>query len=199
MNSFVLKLLHSSESDGQLWAVFDDLEEIDCLEELAKYSNENGLLEQELTHPERNGSVPILRLNGITAKSKQEISWVLQQLIAKTELADFLPLCEDFFSTNTDPIEILDIPLLVKIKADETQIPKIQSHSWRFHVRVYGYLVNEKTLLVLGHCIRTTPSLQDCPRTDAVYQKIKKMHKAIKKTTNLEAALKTNTKIKITI
>lgn len=198
MNSFVIKLLHASESGGQLWSVFDDVEGTDCLQELALLSTEDGLLEQELTHPERNGSVQFSHIGGIVAKTKKEIQWAINQLIAKTEIADFTPLCENYFSSSTNPIQILEIPILVKIKADETQIPKANSTSWKFHLRVYGYLINERTLIVLGSCIKTTQSLQGCTRTTKIHEKMVQMGKALEGLENLENLLQTENEVRIT-
>ncbi len=198
MNSFAIKLLHSSESGGQLWSVFDDVEGTDCLQELALLSTEYGLLEQELTHPERNGSVQFSHIVGIVAKTKKEIQWSINQLIAKTEIADFTPLCKNYFSSSTNPIQILEIPLLVKIKADETQIPKANSTSWKFHLRVYGYLINERTLILLGSCIKTSKSLQGCTRTTKIHEKMVQMGKAIVCLENLENLLQKENEVKIT-
>jgi len=199
VNSFAFKLLLSSDSGGQLWSVFDPLEQKDCLEQLNLLSSEDGLLEQELTHPDRKGSVQFPYIGSIVNKSKKEIQWAILQLIAKTEIADFTPLCENYFSSKTKPIEILEIPLLIKIKADETQIPNAEKTSWKFHLRIYGYLVNEKTLIILGSCIKTTQALQDCIRTSKVHEKMVQMGRAIEKIKNLEILLQSKEEIEITL
>lgn len=189
MNSFVLKLIHSSESGGCLWSVYDPLADTDCLKELVSLASQDGLIEQEITHPDRKGYVPYHRIDGIVEKSKSEINWAVQQLIAKTEIGDFSPLCIDYHSSITHPIELLEIPLLVKIKADETQIPPKPRVSRSFFIRLYGYLLRENTLILLGYCIKTSRKLQDCPRTSQIHKKIKKWAKQLANQPNLESLI----------